>query len=83
MNLRNIKFENLENESYPFSDRLGNNCKHLQYWTEYRGVIIYKRELWVEDFSRKYIKAETYSLDRIKWYESLVDIQAMIKKLGK
>jgi len=83
MNLRNITFENLDHEPFVFVEKLGSRAKHIQLWTEYRGIKIYNRQLWIE-FDREFtLNKETYSLDRIKWFENLVEIQKILKAMGK
>jgi len=83
MNLRNIVFDKLDHESIHFRDKYGSEAKHIQLYTFIRGVKVYCRQLWVKDLDKFEFRSETYSIDRIKWYPFLVDIQREVKRLEK
>lgn len=83
MNLRNIVFDKLDHESIPFRDKFGCEAKHIQLYTHIRGIKVYCRQLWIKDFDKFELKGETYSLDRVKWFSHLVDIQREVKRLEK
>jgi hypothetical protein len=82
MNLRDLKFEYLDHNSLIW-EAFGEKRQNVQKYTIFRGIKIYVRyENYLAGGEWKTRKV-SYSLDKKVWTDSLTDIQAVIKKMGK